>query len=407
MAAAAAAVGTVSYILWFVGLITGAVGSGATAIIARATGAKHRRLANSICGQAMSAGIIVGIAIWIVMYFFARPLADITGLTGQGKDFALEYFKMLSFALPFLTMMFIANACLRGAGDTLTPAITFIIVDVVNMFFSFGLTYGLWHMPAWGFRGIAAGTVIAYIFGGVIQLVVLMRGSGGIRLHLHRLAPHWHHLKRLLRIGLPAGLSDAIQWIVNFAMIVVINKMDTSLVSSAAHNNSVKLEGLSYLAGFAFATAAATMVGQSLGMGDPKRAARSAYLGYMAGGGIMTTMGIVFITLGHYLAAWISNDPRVIDLTAKCLFITGFCQSGFAAAMIFGGALRGAGDTVVQMALAVVSLVGIRFCGVMFVALVLKKSLPVIWIVLASELFIRGILMYGRFSQGGWKKLEV
>src|ERR1700742_259961 len=44
MAAAAAAVGTVSYILWFVGLITGAVGSGATAIIARATGAKHRRL---------------------------------------------------------------------------------------------------------------------------------------------------------------------------------------------------------------------------------------------------------------------------------------------------------------------------------------------------------------------------
>jgi hypothetical protein len=38
---------------------------------------------------------------------------------------------------------------------------------------------------------------------------------------------------------------------------------------------------------------------------------------------------------------------------------------------------------------------------------VLKQSLPIIWIVLASELFIRGILMYGRFAQGGWKKLEV
>src|SRR5882672_7208051 len=67
MAAAAAAVGTVSYILWFVGLITGAVGSGATAIISRATGARHRRLANSICGQAMSAAAIVGILIFIVM----------------------------------------------------------------------------------------------------------------------------------------------------------------------------------------------------------------------------------------------------------------------------------------------------------------------------------------------------
>ena len=68
-----------------------------------------------------------------------------------------ELFRMLSFALPFLTAMFVANTCLRGAGDTLTPAVTFIIVDIVNVIFSWGLTYGLWHMPAWGFDGIAAG----------------------------------------------------------------------------------------------------------------------------------------------------------------------------------------------------------------------------------------------------------
>ena len=156
-----------------------------------------------------------------------------TGLTGQGRQFAVEYFRMLSFALPFLTTMFVANACLRGAGDTLTPAVTFIIVDIVNMLFSFGLCYGLWGLPAWGFDGIAAGTVIAYIIGGVIQIIVLLHGRGGIRLHIHRLAPHWHNLKRLLRIGLPAGFADAIQWIANFAMVIVINQMDKTLVSSA------------------------------------------------------------------------------------------------------------------------------------------------------------------------------
>src|SRR6478736_6316187 len=66
-AAAAAAVGTVSYVLWFVGLISGAVGSGATAIIARATGAKHRSLANSICGQAMAAAAIVGLTLFVIV----------------------------------------------------------------------------------------------------------------------------------------------------------------------------------------------------------------------------------------------------------------------------------------------------------------------------------------------------
>jgi putative MATE family efflux protein len=407
MAAAAAAVGTVSYLLWFVGLITGAVGSGATAIIARASGAKHRRLANSICGQAISAGVIVGILLWAGMCFFAKPLATITGLTGQGHDFALSYFRMLSFSLPFLTTMFIANACLRGAGDTMTPAITFIVVDIVNMLFSFGLCYGLWGLPAWGFDGIAAGTVIAYIFGGVTQFIVLLRGRGGIRLFIHRLAPHWHNLRRLLRIGLPAGFADAIQWIANFAMVIVVNRMDKTLVSSAAHNNTIKIESLSYLTGFAFATAAATMVGQSLGMRDPQRASRCAYLGFLVGGGFMAITGVLFILFGRYPAMLMSEDPRVIDLTTRCLFITGFCQSGFAAAMIFGGALRGAGDTFVQMILNIASLVVLRFGGVMIVALVFHRGLTTIWVVLASELFIRGALMFGRFVNGGWKRVEV
>src|SRR5215218_5527439 len=75
MAAAAAAVGTVSYILWLIGLLTGAISAGSTAIIARATGARHRRLANSICGQSMSAAGISGIVLGLLMYVFARPIA--------------------------------------------------------------------------------------------------------------------------------------------------------------------------------------------------------------------------------------------------------------------------------------------------------------------------------------------
>ena len=406
-AAAAAAVGTVSYILWFVGLISGAVGSGATAIIARATGAKHRSLANSVCGQAISAAMIVGLILWAIMWCFAGHLSVMTGLTGQGREFAVEYFRMLSISLPFLTAMFVANTCLRGAGDTLTPAITFIVVDIVNLVFSWGLTYGLWHMPAWGFEGIAAGTVIAYIFGGVTQLVVLLRGRGGIRLHVHRLAPHWHNLKRLLRIGLPAGFADAVQWIANFAIVIVINRMDPTLVSSAAHNNTVKIESLSYLAGFAFATAAATMVGQSLGMRDPHGASRSAYLAFLTSGGFMTLMGVAFILFGKYPARLMSDDPQVIALTTRCLFITGFCQSGFAAAMIFGGSLRGAGDTYRQMFLQFASIVLLRFGGAMVMALVFHRGLTVIWVVFASELFVRGSLMFGRFQQGGWKRIEV
>src|SRR5688572_15594482 len=66
-AEATAAVGTVGYIFWFIGLFAGAVGAGSTAIIAREIGAKHRRRANSVCGQSMLFAAILGVALGVLL----------------------------------------------------------------------------------------------------------------------------------------------------------------------------------------------------------------------------------------------------------------------------------------------------------------------------------------------------
>ena len=406
-AAAGAAVGTIQYFFWFTGLVAGAVAAGSTAIIARAIGAKHRSLANSICAQSILFTAIIGGIFGLATLVFAAPMAKLTGLHGSAYDFAFVYLRLLSPSVPFVLVMIVANACLRGAGDTLSPAIAMIIVDLINIFFSWGLTRGLWGMPKLGFNGIAIGTIIAYIAGGIIQLVVLIVGRGGIRLYLHRLRPHWHNLQRIVRIGLPSGAGDLLNFGANFVLIMVINSTDPTNVASAAHNIAIRVESLSYMTGFAVAVAATTMVGQSLGMRDPKRATRVAYLAYLLGGGFMTFAGLCFIFLGHYPAAFLSADPSVRNLAARCLLITGFCQSGFAAAIIFSGALRGAGDTMSVMIMSLISVILLRLGGVLVVGLWLHMGLAAIWVVLASELFIRGCLIYSRFLQGGWKHVEV
>ncbi len=403
--AAGAAVGTIAYILWFVGLLVSAVGSGSTAIIARAIGAKHRALANSICGQSISLAAAVGCVAGVGMFVFARQIADVTDLDGAAHDYAYQYLRILALAMPFSTVMFVANSCLRGAGDTLSPAITMIVVDLINMGFSFALTYGWFGMPNLGFDGIAWGTSIAYFAGGVIQFMVLTIGRGGVTLYLHRMRPHWRNLKRLLRIGLPGGMADMLHWIANFGVVRFINVLGP--VSSNAHNISIRIESLSYMMGFAVATATATMVGQSLGMHRPRRAERIAYFSYALGGGIMILSGIAFILWGRHFARLLSDDPAVLALATRCLFITGFIQSGFAAALIFGGALRGAGDTLVVMLLLVVNMFLLRLLGVFLVVRVFKLDLAAVWVVLAGELFIRGIVLYGRFLHGGWKKIKV
>ncbi|HEY1628337.1 MAG TPA: MATE family efflux transporter [Tepidisphaeraceae bacterium] len=403
--AAGAAVGTMAYILWFVGLMVSAVGTGSTAIIARAIGAKHRRLANSICGQSISCAIIVGCVVGACMFFFAGPIADATGLEPSAHAYALSYLKILAIALPFSTVMFVANSCLRGAGDTLTPAITMIVVDIINMAFSWGMTFGWLGLPKLGFNGIAWGTSIAYVAGGVIQFYVLLSGRGGIRLFLHRMQPHWHNLKRLLRIGLPGGAADMLHFLANFGIVILVNQLGDA--SGNAHAIAIRVEALSYMMGFAVATAVATMVGQSLGMKKPQRAQRCAYLAYAVGGGFMTFAGVGLILFGKYAAMLFSDDPAVRALTTQCLFITGFIQCGFAAALIFGGALRGAGDTMMVMFLSAFSVFVFRLGGAIIVVRYFHFGLEGVWLVLCGELMIRGSLIFGRLVQGGWKKIAV
>lgn len=407
MTAAGAAVSTVAYLLWFVGLVAGAVGTGSTAIIARATGARHRSLANSICGQSMALALLAGVAMMALVYALAGPIARVTGLRGEAVDYARQFLQVVSLGLPFMILLLVANACLRGAGDTVSPAVAMVIVDVVNIGVAFTLTFGWFGLPVMGFTGIAIGAVCGYVAGGLLQLIVLLVGRGGIRLFPHRLRPNWHSMRRLLRIGLPSGAESAVMWGVNFVLIREINRMDPSAASGAAHGVAVRVEAFSYLAGFAVAIAATTLVGQSLGMKNPRRAERAAYLAYLLGGGIMTSAGVLFVVFGRTFAGWMSNDPTVVNLAATCLFYTGFIQAGFAAAIVFGGSLRGAGDTLRVMQINLFSLLGVRLTGVLILTHLFHASLPTIWLLLSADLFLRGVLLFARFAQGGWKKIQV
>jgi Na+-driven multidrug efflux pump len=120
----------------------------------------------------------------------------------------------------------------------------------------------------------------------------------------------------------------------------------------------------------------------------------------------MTLVGVLFIAFPYFFASLIAADKEVVDLTARCLRITGFCQFGFAAAIVFGGALRGAGDTVAVMLITTATILILRL-GCVWVLGRLGQPLWVIWIVLACDLFVRGAIVYARFLHGGWKRIKV
>jgi Na+-driven multidrug efflux pump len=121
----------------------------------------------------------------------------------------------------------------------------------------------------------------------------------------------------------------------------------------------------------------------------------------------MALGGVCFILFRRGLAHFLSDDPAIIELTAKCLLITAFSQLGFAASLVYGGALRGAGDTLVVMGVNLASVIFIRLAGVVVVTLALGYGLAAVWVVLAAELTLRGLFVFARFRHGGWKNVVV
>jgi Na+-driven multidrug efflux pump len=116
-------------------------------------------------------------------------------------------------------------------------------------------------------------------------------------------------------------------------------------VSYAAHQVGLSIESLSFLPGYGFAIAAATMVGQSIGARKYTRAKLENWEANRLAIGIMSAMGLVFFFFPYALLRAFTSDESVIELGTLFLKIVALIQIPLALTMVLAGSLRGAGDT--------------------------------------------------------------
>ena len=399
------ALGVAGYVGWLMGLMMGAVGVGASALVARAIGGRHKRLANAALGQAILLAIAVGVGIGVVIYVLAGPIAQLSGMSGQAMDFCRVYLRILTVAAPMSAVLFVGGACLRAAGDTRTPFIVVVIVNLVNIAVSLLFVYGPDPIGGHGVAGIAAGTSVAWVIGAALILVVLARGKV-IKLRLARLKPHWHTARRIVNISVPQLLESLGIWGGNFLVIIIIGKLATEgLIGS--HMWAVRIESASFLTGFALAGAAAILVGQYLGANDPVMARRSAVYCCALAVAMMSLSGLVFILVPDKLIALVSPVPLHQEVTPQLLWICGWVQPFFAMAIVLSHAIKGAGDTRSTMIIGYISLFVFRLPAAYLLGIYLDLGLTGVWYGLCGEMVIRGLMFTARFAQGGWLKTQV
>jgi len=451
------AIAGASYFMWFIGLVIMAIGVGATAMISRAVGAGRMASANTTLGQCTLLALVAGVGVATFVALLAHPVAGLLNMGDRAADAFSTYMLVIAAGVPFASILFIMSACARGAGDSRRPLYAMASRNVVNIAVSVFLSgvdltrttiidgeavnQVILANPSpidLGILGIAIGTIAGDFVGALILFRMAWTGTWGITLYRKRLRPHWITIKRLLRLGWPNFLETGGMWIGNFIVVVMVGGIAASGMTGntdgvlGAHIIAIRIEAMSFLAGFAMGIAAATLAGQYLGARRPDMARTAIWRCTLIGAGVMLSFGLAFILFPRELTGVLSAQPEHLELTPPLLIICGCVQIPFAFGLVIRSALRGSGDVKVVMAITWISTYAIRlplaflFSGadlrlipvdegagyLLTIPNPMPDDFPIqglwgLWIGLCTDLLLRGLMFLARFLHGGWTKTKV
>ena len=419
----AAASASISISNSFVFLINGAVmalGVGLTTYVARSVGAKDYEAAKAYIRHAIIILAMVGVPLALLTFALHNQIPIWMGATEEYLEDAQGYLRITSAFRIFTMMMMVLGSVYRGRGDTKTPLKINATVNIMNVFGNyllihpthavniFGREIRIWG-AGMGVEGAALSTGISWFLGGTVLLLMLFIKKDPTRISIREsYKPDWALMKRVISISIPAMLER-----ISMSMSgIVVTKSIATLGMTAVAANGVygTAESLSFMPGFAFQTAATTLVGQSLGARKPDLAKRYVKWSIGIGCAVMAFTGLMLFAFAEQLVGIINPDPDVIAVAKNCLRVVAFIQPVQIIAWIYAGAMRGAGDTKWAFYITAFTNWTFRALGVVLVITILKKvtgesdpmHLPFAVACMCLDQAFRALFMFLRYRSGKW-----
>jgi putative MATE family efflux protein len=402
-AGAVAALTTGLRIFFTVQAVLIAITIGTTALVARAWGAGDRDEAARVTRMSLTLSVALSLVLSAVAVTGADVFAGVFRLEPETVALASTFTRWLSVFYAALAVNLTLGSALRAAGDVVTPLWVGALTNVVSVFFAYGLVYGKLGMPALGVAGAAIGNGAGWIAGMLVLGTLWLRG----RLRLgtgSASAVSWERMWRLVEIGYPAALEQ-ITWQSGFVVFLWIIALHGT-APYAAYGIGTNILSFSFVVGYGFSIAAATLVGQHLGAGDPAGAVCGGWRACGLAVAVMLGFAVLIVSAAEPMARFLIDDPEVIRLTVAFVRLLGVAQPLMAMEFALGGALRGAGDTRFPFYAVLVGLFGVRVTLASFFTWL---GLPVEWAfsALIADYMVKATILTLRFRSGRWQRAIV
>ena len=412
-AAASASIGLVASSTWLFGGLLGATAAGFSVQVAHATGAGEIDRAKSIFRQSLFASLTLSLLVGSVAFVIGRYLPQWLGADPALWNDATAYFSIYALFIPVRQIRWLCMNMLQCSGNMKIPSIFASLECLLDVVFNFFLIFptrqitfaGMTMMmpgAGLGVAGAQLGTSLSMLAGAMMSLMYAFFRSDVLK--LKGMKGNWLPQKKVIREAVQIGAPMAMEQSALCAAQVVSTRIIAPLgtVAIAANSFAVTAESICYMPGYGISSAATTLVGQSIGAKRKDLARSFSWLTTFTGIAIMSVMAILMYFVCPYVFAFLTPDAGVQKLGVEVLRIELLAEPLFAASIVATGCLRGAGDTLVPGILNLVSIWGVRLT--LGYALSRTMGLPGMWIAMAAELSVRGILFLIRLKREKWLK---
>lgn len=316
---------------------------GVTAVVARRTGEGDREGASRAAGQA----ILLGFGMAALLAVAAAPRADdLLRLMGASESVVAlggTYTTIMIGGNAVILLLFLMNAAFRGAGDAAIAMRVLWLANGINIVLDPLLIFGVGPFPELGVTGAAVATNIGRGTAVLVQLGLMLRGSGVIHVLGRHLRVVPEVMGRVLRLSATGTLQTFIGTASYVGLVRIVAEFGSEAV--AGYTIAIRIVLFALLPAWGLANAAATMVGQSLGAGEPDRAEQSVWLAGRMNLAFLGGIGLAFLAGAPLIVGWFGGggDTGAYAVTALRVISLGFVFYSYG--MVLTNSFNGAGDT--------------------------------------------------------------
>jgi putative MATE family efflux protein len=377
----------------------------ATAMVARRIGEKDKKAASVAAVQALYMAFGLALLVCVLGVVYYKDLLRIMGATPQVIEAGSGY-TFWMFAGNFtITFLFLINAVFRGAGDAALAMRALTISNGLNIILDPIMIFGLGPIPSMGVEGAAIATNIGRGCGVAYQIYCLVRGRSMVTLDLHHLAPDLSIIWKLVKVS--AG--SIAQFIIASSSWIFLMRLMAEFGSAAVAGYTIAIRVIIFtiLPSWGLSNAAATLVGQNLGAGQPDRAETSVWRASRYNAWFMVFVMVVFLTAAGPILGFFTSDEVVLANGILCLQYVSLGYIFYGYEMVMVQAFNGAGDTKTPTVLNFFGFWLFQIPLAYLLAIALGAGPKGIYLAIAiaeSFIAIAAILL---FRKGRWKTVKI